>query len=276
MNLMFRKLTIFLFPSYVECSKDFAIRQELISTKKENEMRPSGRLDDQMRLVSFEPGYSPYAEGSCLVRFGNTHVLCTATTEERVPPFLRDTGSGWVTAEYGMLPRATHQRIMREAATGKQSGRTLEIQRLIGRCLRAITDLHAMGERQIRVDCDVIQADGGTRTASITGAYIALYMAFKKLVDERKLPAIPLIDEVAAISCGIYQSVPVLDLDYIEDSTAATDANFILTGRGNIVEIQATAEQDPFDETSFNALFSLARKGTRKLVEMQREAIKSL
>lgn len=251
------------------------MRQDLISNK-ENKMRPSGRVHDEMRPVSLELGFSPYAEGSCLVKFGNTHVLCTATTEEKVPPFLRDAGTGWITAEYGMLPRATHQRMMREAANGKQSGRTLEIQRLIGRCLRAVTDLQLMGERQIRVDCDVIQADGGTRTASITGAYIALHMAFKKLVDERKLSSIPLRDEVAAVSCGIYRGVSVLDLDYIEDSGAATDANFILTGRGQIVEIQATAEQEPFDDAAFTALFALARKGTRKLVEMQREILKTL
>src|SRR5213079_187813 len=200
-------------------------------------MRPSGRTPEAMRPVSLEPGVAKYAEGSCLARFGDTHVLCTASVEERVPPFLRNTGRGWVTAEYGMLPRSTHTRTDREAARGRQSGRTQEIQRLIGRSLRAITNLTALGERQIRIDCDVIQADGGTRTAAITGSYVALYEALAKSVDAGLLPAMPLTDSVAAISCGVFEGVPVLDLDYAEDSNAETDANFVLTGSGGIVEI---------------------------------------
>jgi ribonuclease PH len=235
--------------------------------------RPSGRALDEMRAVSLEPGFSKYAEGSCLTRFGDTHVLCTATVEEKVPPFLRNTGKGWVTAEYGMLPRSTHTRTDREAARGKQSGRTQEIQRLIGRSLRAITDLAALGERQVRIDCDVLQADGGTRTASITGSYVALYIALQKLVDQKLLTKVPLTDAVAAVSCGIGALGPVLDLDYIEDSTAETDANFVLTGTGGIVEIQATAEQTPFHETEFNQLLSLARGGIAQLNKLQRRAI---
>ena len=236
-------------------------------------MRPSGRAPEALRPVSLEPGFAKYAEGSCLARFGDTHVLCTATVEEKVPPFLRNTGRGWVTAEYGMLPRSTQTRTDREAARGKQSGRTQEIQRLIGRSLRAVTDLAALGERQIRIDCDVIQADGGTRTAAITGSYVALHQAAARLVSAKLLPALPLTDAVAAISCGIHDNRPVLDLDYAEDSTAATDANFVLTGKGGIVEIQATAEHNPFEEAQFAELLRLARCGVAQLVALQRRAL---
>jgi ribonuclease PH len=236
-------------------------------------MRPSGRAADQLRPVTLETGTAKYAEGSCLARFGDTHVLCTASIEERVPPFLRDTGRGWVTAEYGMLPRSTHTRTDREAARGKQSGRTQEIQRLIGRSLRAITNLSALGERQIRIDCDVLQADGGTRTAAITGSYVALSLALGKLVKAGTLKALPLTDQVAAISCGIYKGQPVLDLDYDEDSAAMTDANFVLTGTGRFVEIQSTAEQTPFDKAQFDALLALAEKGVGELARMQRAAL---
>ena len=236
-------------------------------------MRPSGRVPDALRAVTLEPGVSKYAEGSCLAKFGDTHVLCTATVEERVPPFLRNTGRGWVTAEYGMLPRSTNTRTDREAARGRQSGRTQEIQRLIGRSLRAVTDLAAMGERQIKIDCDVIQADGGTRTAAITGSYVALYQALAKFVTAGLVAQMPLHDSVAAISCGVFEGTPVLDLDYAEDSNAETDANFVLTGTGGIVEIQATAEGAPFDEASFNAMLSLARAGIAELTRLQRAAL---
>ena len=236
-------------------------------------MRPSGRATDQMRRVTLETGFSKYAEGSCLAKFGDTHVLCTATVEERVPPFLRNTGRGWVTAEYGMLPRSTHTRTDREAARGKQSGRTQEIQRLIGRSLRAVTDLAALGERQIRLDCDVLQADGGTRTAGITGSYVALHRALTGLVTAGLLPAIPLTDSVAAISCGICSGMAVLDLDYAEDSAAETDANFVLTGSGKIIEIQATAEGAPFDEEEFSAMLRLARGGIAELTRLQIAAL---
>jgi ribonuclease PH len=236
-------------------------------------MRPSGRAPDQLRPVSLEPGVAKYAEGSCLARFGDTHVLCTATVEERVPPFLRNTGRGWVTAEYGMLPRSTHTRTDREAARGRQSGRTQEIQRLIGRSLRAVTDLAALGERQIRIDCDVLQADGGTRTAAITGSYVALHQALAKFVAAGLLSALPLGDSVAAVSCGICDGVAVLDLDYTEDSAAETDANFVLTGGGGIVEIQATAEGAPFDEQSFGQMLALARAGITELTRAQRAAL---
>ena len=236
-------------------------------------MRPSGRAPDQMRKVTLETGFSKYAEGSCLAKFGDTHVLCTATVEERVPPFLRNTGRGWVTAEYGMLPRSTHTRTDREAARGKQSGRTQEIQRLIGRSLRAVTDLGALGERQIRIDCDVIQADGGTRTAGITGSYVALHRALSGLVSQGSLPGLPLIDSVAAISCGVYTGAAVLDLDYAEDSAAETDANFVLTGSGKIIEIQATAEGAPFDEDTFSAMLRLARAGIGQLTRLQIAAL---
>ena len=201
--------------------------------------RPSGRAADQMRTVSLEPGFARHAEGSCLVRFGDTHVLCAATVEERVPGWLRNSGRGWVTAEYGMLPRSTHTRTDREAARGKQSGRTQEIQRLIGRSLRAVTNLEGFGERQIRVDCDVLQADGGTRTAAITGSWVALHIALAGLVEKGAIKSIPLIGQVAAISCGIYEGQPVLDLDYDEDSKAETDSNFVITDGGTLVEIQA-------------------------------------
>ncbi|MBI2242377.1 MAG: ribonuclease PH [Magnetospirillum gryphiswaldense] len=235
--------------------------------------RPSGRALDQLRLVRLETGFSRHAEGSCLVKFGDTHVLCTASVEERVPSFLRNTGKGWVTAEYGMLPRSTHTRTDREAAKGKQSGRTHEIQRLIGRSLRAVTDLAAMGEMQIKLDCDVLQADGGTRTASITGAWVALYLAFQKLVDAGKLAAVPLIDNVAAVSCGIYEGEAVLDLDYPEDSSAQADANFVLTGTGGIVEVQGTAEDRPFSRAQFSQLMELAEKGVTELVRLQNQAV---
>jgi ribonuclease PH len=235
--------------------------------------RPSGRAPDQMREIVLEPGFAKYAEGSCLARFGDTHVLCTATVEDRVPPFLRNTGSGWITAEYGMLPRSTHTRTDREASRGRQSGRTQEIQRLIGRSLRAVSDLKALGERQIRIDCDVIQADGGTRTAGITGSYVALHLALQRLVREGALPVLPLRDAVAAVSCGIAGRIPVLDLDYAEDSNAEADANFVLTGQGGLVEVQATAEQAPFPEAQLMELLSLARKGIGELLAHQRRAL---
>jgi len=240
---------------------------------KRKKMRPSGRSLSQLRDIRFEPGFSKYAEGSCMVRFGSTHVLCTATIEEKAPSFLKGTGSGWITAEYGMLPRATHTRTDREAARGKQTGRTQEIQRLIGRSLRAVMDLKILGERQIRIDCDVIQADGGTRTTAITGSYVALYQALSSLVEKDILKQLPMTDQVAAVSCGIYEGHPVLDLDYAEDSTAEADANFVLTGRGGIVEIQATAEKSPFSEPDFHALLELAREGVDVLVGLQRKAL---
>jgi len=236
-------------------------------------MRPSSRLADQLRAVSFTPHAAKYAEGSCLVKFGDTHVLCAASVEERVPPFLRNTGLGWVTAEYGMLPRATHDRTDREAAKGKQTGRTQEIQRLVGRALRAVTDRKALGEIQIKVDCDVLQADGGTRTAAITGGYVALALACRYLMKIGKIATMPLTDAVAAVSCGLYQGEAVLDLDYAEDSNAQADANFVLTGKGGIVEIQGTAEQEPFAETQFLDLLRLARKGITELTALQREAL---
>ncbi len=236
-------------------------------------MRPSGRAADQLRPILLEPGFAKYAEGSCLARFGDTHVLCTASVEDRVPPFMRGSGRGWITAEYGMLPRSTHERTDREAAKGKQSGRTHEIQRLIGRSLRAVADLPAMGEIQVKVDCDVIQADGGTRTASITGAYVALHLAFQKLVGMGILKAVPLIDHVAAVSCGIFDGVPVLDLDYPEDSSAQADANFVLTGRGGIVEIQGTAEERPFSRDQFQTLLGLAERGIAELTQLQAKAL---
>jgi ribonuclease PH len=226
-----------------------------------------------MRPVTLEPGVAKYAEGSCLAKFGDTHVLCTASVEERVPPFLRNTGKGWVTAEYGMLPRSTATRTDREAARGRQSGRTQEIQRLIGRSLRAVTDLARLGERQIKIDCDVLQADGGTRTAAVTGSYVALHLAFQRLLSAGSLTALPLRDSVAAISCGIFADRPVLDLDYAEDSQAMTDANFVLTGTGGIVEIQATAEGAPFDEALFAEMLGLARAGVAELTRRQRAAL---
>ena len=235
--------------------------------------RPSGRRPDELRAIRLEPGFAKYAEGSCLARFGDTHVLCTASVEERVPPFLRNTGRGWVTAEYGMLPRSTHTRTDREAARGKQSGRTQEIQRLIGRALRAVTHLEQLGERQIKIDCDVLQADGGTRTAAVTGSYVALHMALASLVKSGALAALPLSGEVAAVSCGIVAGTPVLDLDYVEDSGAEADANFVLSGSGGIVEIQGTAEAAPFAETQFLELLRLARLGIEQLVALQRAAL---
>jgi len=236
-------------------------------------VRPSGRVTDQMREVSLTPGASRHAEGSCLVRFGVTEVLCTASVEGKVPPFLRNSGQGWVTAEYGMLPRATHTRSDREASRGKQSGRTQEIQRLIGRSLRAVTDLKAMGEMTVTLDCDVLTADGGTRTASITGAWVALHLAFRHLVGKNVLKAIPLKDQVAAISCGVWKETPVLDLDYEEDSKAETDGNFVMTGSGGICEVQATAEGAPYSEAELTALLALARKGTGELFALQLAAI---
>jgi ribonuclease PH len=236
-------------------------------------MRPSGRSPDQLRPISLETGFSAYAEGSCLARFGGTHVLCTASLDEGVPGFLRGKGSGWVTAEYGMLPRSTHTRSSREAARGKQTGRTQEIQRLIGRSLRAVTKLKLLGERQIVIDCDVIQADGGTRTASITGGYVALYLCLKKMADQGMIDGIPLLDQVAAVSCGIFNGQPVLDLDYLEDSKAQADSNFVLTGSGGIVEIQGTAEDEPFSEDAFLHLLSLAKKGIADLARFQRQAL---
>jgi ribonuclease PH len=235
--------------------------------------RPSGRAADQPRAVQLLTGVSKYAEGSCLAKFGDTHVLCTASVDLSTPRWLKGTGEGWVTAEYGMLPRATHSRMDREAARGKQSGRTQEIQRLIGRALRAVTNRKAMGEIQVKIDCDVIQADGGTRTAAITGSYVALYQAFAGLVSLGKLASVPLTSPVAAISCGLWQGMPVLDLDYVEDSACQADANFVLTGSGGIVEIQATAEQDPFQETEFSELLRLARKGIGELIAIQHAAL---
>lgn len=236
-------------------------------------MRPSGRAPDALRPIRLEVGVSKHAEGSCMARFGDTHVLCTASIEDRVPPFLRNSGRGWVTAEYGMLPRSTGTRTDREAARGRQSGRTQEIQRLIGRSLRAVTDLAGFGERQVKIDCDVIQADGGTRTAAITGAYVALHQAFGHLREIGAVRALPLRDQVAAISCGLYEGAAVLDLDYAEDSAAQADANFVLTAGGGIVEIQGTAEHAPFDEAAFTAMFALARSGIAQLVAKQREAL---
>jgi len=236
-------------------------------------MRPSKRAADELRPVSLERAVSRYAEGSCLVSFGNTRVLCTTSLEERGPPWLRGSGKGWVTAEYAMLPRATHERTRREVGSGKPSGRTQEIQRLIGRSLRAVTNLPAIGERQITVDCDVIQADGGTRTAAITGAWVALHDCFAWMRTRSIISVDPLRDHVAAVSCGLYKGTAVLDLDYAEDSAAETDANFVLTGRGGIVEVQGTAEMEPFSEGQLLELLRLARAGTDRLVALQKEAI---
>jgi len=237
-------------------------------------MRPSGRRVDELREVVLEPGFSKYAEGSCMARFGDTHVLCTASVDERVPPWLRNAGRGWITAEYGMLPRSTHERTDREAARGRQGGRTLEIQRLIGRSLRAVCDLTAFGERQIRVDCDVVQADGGTRTAAITGSFVALHRAFTRMRADGIVAANPLSDYVAAVSCGIFNGISILDLDYAEDSSADADSNFVFTGVGAIVEIQGTAEKNPFSEQQFLELLALARVGCGRLVELQRAALR--
>ncbi len=235
-------------------------------------MRPSGRAPDQMRLISIEPGYTKHAEGSCLIGFGETKVLVTASVEDRVPPFLRGKGEGWVTAEYGMLPRATHTRSAREAAKGKQSGRTQEIQRLIGRSLRSVVDMKLLGERQIAIDCDVIQADGGTRTASISGAWVALRLAIDGLLAEGRLATDPMHGRVAAVSCGIYDGVPVLDLDYVEDSNAHADANFVLLDNGNIAEVQATAEGATYDEEALLRLLRLARIGCTEIFAAQARA----
>lgn len=236
-------------------------------------MRPSSRVPDQMRDVTIERNITPQAEGSCLITFGNTKVMCTASVETKVPGWLRGQGKGWVTAEYGMLPRATGQRTRREATAGKQSGRTQEIQRLIGRSLRAVTDLTALGEAQIVLDCDVLQADGGTRTAAITGAYVALADAITWMKSRDLVKTNPLKDHIAAISCGIYRGVPVLDLDYPEDSEADTDANFVMTGAGKIVEIQGTAEQEAFSRDELNALMDLAEKGISELVALQKKVL---
>ena len=236
-------------------------------------MRPSGRDLAQLRPVSLERSVTKHAEGSCLVKFGDTHVLCTASIEERLPPWLKGQGKGWVTAEYGMLPRSTGERMRREASAGKISGRTQEIQRLIGRSLRAVVDLPALGERQITLDCDVLQADGGTRTASITGAWVALHDAVGFLINHGKLKQSPIRDHVAAISCGLYNGHAVCDLDYAEDSTAQTDANFVITGSGGIVEIQVTAEGEPFTEAQLMSLMGLAKNAVTELVALQKKAI---
>jgi len=236
-------------------------------------MRPSGRSLDEMRTISLDPDCTKHAEGSCMARFGDTHVLCAASIEQRVPGWMRDSGQGWVTAEYGMLPRSTNTRTDREASRGKQSGRTQEIQRLIGRSLRAVTNLKGLGEIQIRIDCDVLQADGGTRTASITGAYVALHRALERCLELGIIKAIPLTGQVAAISCGLYKGEAVLDLDYQEDSNAEADANFVLTGAGGIVEIQGTAEANPFSRDQFFQLMDLAEKGVGELAALQRKAL---
>lgn len=236
-------------------------------------MRPSGRTPNDLRPVTFELGFAKHAEGSCLVKFGDTHVLCAASVEENVPGWMRGTGKGWITAEYGMLPRSTNTRTAREAAKGRQSGRTQEIQRLIGRALRSVVKMDGFGEVQVRVDCDVLQADGGTRTASITGAYLALHQAFTRMMDLGVMTVMPFSEPVAAISCGIYNGTPVLDLDYAEDSNAQADANFVLTGSGRIVEIQGTAEEDPFTAEEFQGLLELAQAGCADLVRMQQAAL---
>lgn len=236
-------------------------------------MRHLGRLADQLRPISFEVGFAKHAEGSCLTKFGDTHVLCTATVEEKVPPFLRNKGTGWITAEYGMLPRSTHTRMDREAARGKQTGRTQEIQRIIGRSLRAVVDLKALGEQQVVIDCDVLQADGGTRTAAISGAFVALYRALQTRVEDGKLTSMPILHQVAAVSCGIINDTPMLDLDYEEDSNAQADANFVLTDIGTIIEIQATAEHKPFEEAPFTQMMTLAHQGIREIAQLQRKAL---
>ncbi len=236
-------------------------------------MRPSGRAADELRKVTLEKDVSMHAEGSCLASFGNTRVLCTASIEDRVPPFLRNSGRGWVTAEYGMLPRATNTRTDREAVRGKQTGRSLEIQRLIGRSLRSVTDTEAIGERSIRIDCDVLQADGGTRTVAITGSYVALHCALSHLVEIGVFETVPLIDNVAAVSCGIVDGTAVLDLDYQEDSSAQADANFVLTGDGGIVEVQTTAEQTAFHRRQLDEMLDLAQAGIQRLIESQNKVL---
>jgi ribonuclease PH len=235
--------------------------------------RPSARKADELRPLIIEPRVSRHAEGSCRIRCGHTQVLCTASVEKGVPSFLKNSGKGWITAEYGMLPRSTHSRMPREAAKGKQSGRTQEIQRLIGRSLRCVVDLAKLGERQITIDCDVIEADGGTRTAAITGSYVALHLAIGKLLKDGELKSSPLIGQVAAVSCGIYKGTPVLDLDYDEDSAASMDANFVLTADGRIVEVQCTAEQSPVEHSLYEQLFTLARSGIVSLAEAQHQAL---
>ena len=237
-------------------------------------MRPSGRQADELRKINFEIGVSKHAEGSCLVKFGDTQVLCTASIENKIPPWLRNSGSGWITAEYGMLPRSTGERIRREASIGKQSGRTQEIQRLIGRSLRAVVDLQALGENQISLDCDVIQADGGTRTASITGAWVALKQSINYLMQTKEIKKDPIRNCVGAVSCGIYKDIPVLDLDYVEDSQAEVDANFVISDKGTIIEVQATAESYPFSEKKFFDLMSLAKKGIKDITDLQNELFK--
>ena len=236
-------------------------------------MRPSRRAPDELRPVSIERNVARYAEGSCLIKFGETHVLCTASLEEKPPSWLRGTGKGWVTAEYAMLPRATHERTRRESTSGKPSGRTQEIQRLVGRSLRAVVDLVRLGEKQITIDCDVLQADGGTRTASITGGFVALQECVKWMMERKMLTVSPIKDHVAAISCGISKGEAVLDLDYAEDSEAMTDANFVMTGSGGLVEIQGTAEGAPFSEAQFLEMLTLARKGIGELVELQKKVV---
>ncbi|HPI62414.1 MAG TPA: ribonuclease PH [Alphaproteobacteria bacterium] len=239
-------------------------------------LRPSGRQPDQMRVVKMEIGVNKYAEGSCFIQLGNTHLLCTASVDNQLPGFLRNTGKGWVTGEYGMLPRATATRSEREASRGKLTGRTQEIQRLIGRSLRAVTNLVALGERQIFIDCDVIQADGGTRTAAITGGYVALHQALARLVKTGVIKQFPLQDYVAAISCGIYRNTPILDLEYIEDSNAEVDSNFVFTGKGDIIEIQSTAEKNSFTPQQLIQMLDLAQKATRSLVEQQKQLLATL
>ncbi|MBB3063892.1 ribonuclease PH [Limibacillus halophilus] len=236
-------------------------------------MRHSGRAANELRPITLETDVNRYAEGSCLAKFGNTHVLCTATIEESVPGWMKGSGRGWITAEYGMLPRSTQSRMGREAARGKQSGRTQEIQRLIGRSLRAVIDLQGFGERQIRIDCDVLQADGGTRTAAITGSYVALYQAFQLMQEMKAIETIPFVRQVAAISCGIHKGQAIIDLDYEEDSAAETDANFVLTDDGQVVEVQATAEEKPFSRVEFDALMDLAIQGVSELAIAQRNAL---
>jgi ribonuclease PH len=238
-------------------------------------MRPTKRAPDELRSVSLELGVSRYAEGSCLVKFGHTHVLCTASVEEGVPGWMKGKGKGWLTAEYGMLPRSTHTRGRREAAQGKQGGRTLEIQRLIGRALRTVVDLDALGERQLMIDCDVIQADGGTRTASVTGAWVAAAQACRYLKEEGVIKRDPILGQAAAISCGIYQGQPVLDLDYAEDSSAETDANFVMSSDGRLIEVQATGEARAFTEAELLELMRLAKHGCTQLFELQRAALAS-
>lgn len=236
-------------------------------------MRPSGRKLDEMRKVSIETGVVKHAEGSCLIKVGDTHVLCTATVEDKPPPFLKGTGLGWVTAEYGMLPRATHSRSRREAATGKQQGRTVEIQRLIGRSLRAAVDRSALGERQIVIDCDVLQADGGTRCAAITGGWVALRLAVNRLLSSRAIGSDPILDHVAAVSCGIYAGQPVVDLEYLEDSAAGTDGNFVLTGGLKLIEVQVSAEGSAFSRDEMSRLLDLSAAGITTLVSAQKAAL---